>query len=215
MDDDSFVTSLPAKLLGILGTGILLVPLIAFTLLNNGPISTDGWKTQQREQEQRPILYRGVPEQDLGQEKVKIDSSPSKFQEFDPVITRVAHHHQVDPALVKAVVMAESGFDPLAVSSQGAEGLMQLMPRTARALGVKDTFNPEHNIDGGVRYLKSLIGKFDNNIRYALAAYNAGSSRVKKHNGVPPFPATRIYIEKVFTYYHYYKDKIRYTTAGA
>jgi soluble lytic murein transglycosylase-like protein len=101
--------------------------------------------------------------------------------------------------------MAESGFNPRAVSKVGARGLMQLMPRTAKFLGVKDSFKPDHNIDAGVRYFKQLLDQFDGKIKLALAAYNAGTHNVRKYGGIPPFKATQIYIDKVLRYYEVYQ----------
>ncbi len=127
---------------------------------------------------------------------------------FDPLIFQAAKLHQVDPALIKAVIMAESGYNPKALSKKGARGLMQLMPRTAKWLGVVDSFNPEHNINGGARYLKQLLKQFDGDVELALAAYNAGSRNVRQYNGVPPFKATKFYITKVFKYYDIYKKQL-------
>ncbi len=136
----------------------------------------------------------------------------TKSDRFDSIITKAAKRYKVDSALIKAVIMMESAYNPKAVSKQGAKGLMQLMPRTARALGVKNAFNPAHNINGGVKYLRQLLDTFDDNIKHALAAYNAGSSKVKRHGGVPPIKATRAYVRKVFAYYHHYKiEMIRET----
>jgi soluble lytic murein transglycosylase-like protein len=126
-----------------------------------------------------------------------------------PLIQQTSERHQVDPALVKAIIMAESGFNPNAVSEKGAKGLMQLMPKTAKALGVKDCFNPEHNIEGGVEYFKKLLNQFDGDVELALAAYNAGSRRVRQYQGVPPFKATRYYVKKVFEYYNCYKEHMK------
>jgi len=125
-----------------------------------------------------------------------------------PIIIQASRRHQVDPALVYAIIMAESGYNPKAVSKRGARGLMQLMPATAEALGVKDSFNPEQNIDGGVRHFKWLVNRFDGNIKLALAAYNAGSRNVRLYQGVPPFRATQLYIKKVFKYYRIYKNQM-------
>ena len=122
-----------------------------------------------------------------------------------PIILKAAQRYQVDPALVKAIIMAESGYNPRAVSKKGAKGLMQLMPRTARALGVKDVFNPEHNINGGVKYIRYLLNRYGGDISLALAAYNAGLRKVRKYKGVPPFRATKAYIKKVSKYYYLYK----------
>jgi soluble lytic murein transglycosylase-like protein len=102
--------------------------------------------------------------------------------------------------------MAESGYNPRAISKKGAKGLMQLMPGTAQALGVENIFNPEENISGGVRYFKQLVNKFGD-VKLALAAYNAGSKKVRHYQGVPPFKATRHYIKKVFKYYQSYKNQ--------
>jgi hypothetical protein len=127
---------------------------------------------------------------------------------YDSMIIRVAKRHQVDPALVKAVIRAESAYDHKAVSHRGAIGLMQLMPKTAQALGVEDSFNPELNIDGGVKYLRQLMDQFDGDVRLALAAYNAGSKKVRKYRGVPPFKQTRFYLQKVFRFYRSYKQQM-------
>ena len=125
-----------------------------------------------------------------------------------PIIIQASRRHQVDPALVYAIIMAESGYNPKAISKRGARGLMQLMPATAEALGVKDSFNPEQNINGGVRHFKWLVNQFDGNIELALAAYNAGSRKVRRYQGVPPFRATQLYIKKVFKYYRIYKNQM-------
>ena len=127
---------------------------------------------------------------------------------FHPIIEEAANRHQIDPALVKAIIMAESSYNPRAVSKMGAKGLMQLMPGTAKALGVEDSFNPEHNINAGVRYFRQLMNQFEGDTKLALAAYNAGSGKVRKYRGIPPFKATHYYIKKVFEYYQYYKKEM-------
>ena len=101
--------------------------------------------------------------------------------------------------------MAESGYDPAAISKKGAMGLMQLMPATAVAMGVEDFFDPEHNVNAGVKYLKKLLDQFDGDLLLAVAAYNAGSMKVRKYQGIPPYKATRIYVKKVFEYYKHYQ----------
>jgi soluble lytic murein transglycosylase-like protein len=126
---------------------------------------------------------------------------------YEQHITRASRTYQVEAALIKAVIMAESGYNPNAVSHKGAQGLMQLMPGTAKWLGVVDAFDPALNIDGGVRYLRRLLDRFDGNVQLALAAYNAGSRHVRKYGGVPPFKATHIYIKKVMKYRKRYLDK--------
>jgi soluble lytic murein transglycosylase-like protein len=121
-------------------------------------------------------------------------------------IIKASQNHQVEAALIKAVIMAESGYNPKAVSRKGAKGLMQLMPGTAKWLGVHDAFDPALNIDGGVKYLRRLLDRFDGDVPLALAAYNAGSRYVRQYGGVPPFKATHIYIKKVMKYRQKYRN---------
>lgn len=116
-------------------------------------------------------------------------------------ITAAAERYGVPHGLVAAVIRAESGFNPKAVSRKGARGLMQLMPSTAATLGVRDSFDPRQNIDGGVRHLRALIDRFPNNLPLAIAAYNAGESAVLAHGGIPPYPETRQYVNRVLRFY--------------
>ncbi len=136
-------------------------------------------------------------------------SAPGKEKErlFHLLILKAANRYQVDSALIKAIIMAESNYNPNAVSKRGAKGLMQLMPKTAEALGVGDSFDPEHNINAGVRHFKNLLDQFDGDVKLALAAYNAGGRKVREYRGVPPFRATRRYIKRVFKYHQYYKNQ--------
>jgi len=112
-----------------------------------------------------------------------------------------AERYGLDPELILAVVGAESGFASRAVSPKGAQGLMQLMPRTAAELGVTDAFDPAANLDGGSRYLESLLVKYRGNLRLALAAYNAGPGAVARHGGVPPYRETQEYVRRVLRWY--------------
>jgi soluble lytic murein transglycosylase-like protein len=125
--------------------------------------------------------------------------------EFEPIINTCALQYGVDKSLVKAVIHAESGYDPNAVSSKGASGLMQLMPKTAESLKVSNSFDPRENIRGGVRYLKFLLDTFKGDVELALAAYNAGLNRVAQYGGVPPFTETRNYVAKVLQYKKLYQ----------
>ena len=118
---------------------------------------------------------------------------------YDGAIVHAGKEHGLSPALVKAVVHVESAFNPKAVSRAGALGLMQLMPDTARSLGVDDPFDPWHNIEGGTRYLRYLMRRNSGDVELALAAYNAGQRAVDHHRGVPPFPETRRFVRRVLS----------------
>ncbi|GAB4355349.1 MAG: hypothetical protein Kow006_21660 [Gammaproteobacteria bacterium] len=120
-----------------------------------------------------------------------------RAEQHEKLIRRYATAHRLDPALVKAVIAVESCFDTRAVSRVGARGLMQLMPGTAAELGVRNVFNPEENIRGGVTYLRNMLERFGQNIRLALAAYNAGPSNVERYRGIPPFKETQNYVQRV------------------
>lgn len=124
---------------------------------------------------------------------------------YDQTIRIAADYHGLDPLLVKAVIRVESAFNPKAVSSKGAKGLMQLMPDTLQDLGVTDPFHPRENIMAGTRYLRMMLDRFDGEVRLALAAYNAGPSTVRRYGDVPPFPETQNYIRRVFAYWEEYK----------
>ncbi len=128
--------------------------------------------------------------------------------DYDRDILSVSEKHGVDPYLVKAVIKAESDFDPNAVSSKNAQGIMQLIPETANDYGVDNPFDPKENIEGGVRYLKDLLEYFDGDTNLSLAAYNAGKGSVIKHGfTIPPYPETTDYISKVLGYYKLLKAK--------
>ncbi|MCS7235347.1 MAG: lytic transglycosylase domain-containing protein [Armatimonadota bacterium] len=122
-------------------------------------------------------------------------------EDFRSLVERVARRYGLDPALVDAVVRAESGYDPHATSPAGAMGLMQLMPATARALGVVDPYDPVQNVEGGVRYLRGLLDRFGD-VTLALAAYNAGPGAVARYGGVPPYRETRAYVDRVLSTWH-------------
>lgn len=124
--------------------------------------------------------------------------------DFNKLIADKSYQYGLDPALVKAVIAVESDFNPRAVSNKGAMGLMQLMPLTAKDLGVSNTFDPVANVDGGTRYLRYLLDYFNWDMELALAAYHAGISRVEKHLGIPPIPATHDYVKRVKSNYNKY-----------
>lgn len=116
---------------------------------------------------------------------------------FSEIVRQASEKYGIDESVIMAVIKQESSFNPAAVSRCGAQGLMQLMPATARGLGVKDAFNPEENIMAGTRYLRQKLDEFDGNLALALAAYNAGSGTVRKYGGIPPYKETRAYVDKV------------------
>ena len=131
------------------------------------------------------------------------ESTPQTINTF---IQAAGTQHRVDPLLIKAIIKAESNFDPTAVSPKGAQGLMQLMPATAKDLQVADPFDPQENITGGTKYLRSLLDSFGGNVALSLAAYNAGQGKVK--DAIPNIPETKIYVSKVLiNYSSYQKDR--------
>jgi soluble lytic murein transglycosylase-like protein len=119
------------------------------------------------------------------------------------IVETASRAHGVEGRLVHALIWAESSYDPKAVSPSGAEGLMQLMPATAKRYGVRDAFDPKQNIDGGVKHLRELLDQFDGNLELVVAAYNAGANAViRAGNRIPPYPQTAAYVPKVIAYYH-------------
>jgi soluble lytic murein transglycosylase-like protein len=123
---------------------------------------------------------------------------------YDALIDKAATKYNVDRDLIKAVIKAESNFNHRAVSRAGARGLMQLMPATAQSLQVEDSFHPENNIEGGVRYLRYLLDLFKGNLPFALAAYNAGENTVMRYNNIPPYRETQNYVQKVLQFFNNY-----------
>ena len=121
--------------------------------------------------------------------------------QYDHVIQEAARRQGLDPLILKAVMKVESDFNPYAVSSKGAQGLMQLMPATAREMNVRRVFDPMENVHGGAAYLRKMLNRFNGDLRLALAAYNAGPKAVEQHRGVPPFDETRRYIQKIQSAY--------------
>jgi len=120
---------------------------------------------------------------------------------------RCSRAQNLSPALVKAIIRAESNGNRFAISRKGAKGMMQLMPFTSKRLKVNDPFDPVENIEGGVKYIKELLDAFRGNVAYAVAAYNAGPAAVRKYGGIPPYQETRIYVKRVMDYYQKYASK--------
>jgi hypothetical protein len=125
-----------------------------------------------------------------------------KPQDLQTIVSAASNQHQVDADFIASVIHAESANNPRAVSPKGAQGLMQLMPGTAGKLGVKDSFDPAENVDGGVRYLRELLLLYNGDMIKALAAYNAGPQRVEQYKGVPPYPETHAYVARVIKDYN-------------
>jgi soluble lytic murein transglycosylase-like protein len=149
-----------------------------------------------------PALYvpgasRNAPKETTAQEAV---------DDLRRHVSRFAEEYNIDEELIRAVIQVESGWRADAVSSKGARGLMQLMPRTAAMLGVEDAFDPEQNIEGGVKYLAQLTDKYEGDVEMALAAYNAGPSRVDAAGG-SPYPGTSRYVNNVMALYHRYREE--------
>jgi len=194
MDDDSFKRPFLPRL-----TLLLLTTAIIFSLFP--------FASYAQESAAQPVGKKGTI---VEATKTKRRSPHIKRKEslYHPIIVRAAKRHGVDPALVKAIIMAESGYNARAVSKKGASGLMQLMPITAKALGVKNALDPEHNVNGGVKYFRNLLDQFNDDVKLAVAAYNAGSSKVREHQDIPPIRATQLYVKKVLEYYEYYKKEM-------
>lgn len=165
--------------------------------------------------------YSDRPPQGLSYEIMKFDcfacnptsrvdwnNIPLQLQSYKYAIDSAAKKYRVDPALVRAVIHAESAFQPRAMSSKGAMGLMQLMPGTASDMGVVNAMAPDENIYGGVKYLSMLLEENRGNTRLATAAYNAGPGAVKRYNGIPPYEETRTYVERVKILYDRYKKAL-------
>ncbi|MBI3393213.1 MAG: lytic transglycosylase domain-containing protein [Nitrospirae bacterium] len=145
--------------------------------------------------------YQLVVREEKGTSGKHSSVPPTVREDHARTIGAKSSAYNVDPELVKAIIRVESGYNATAVSRKGAQGLMQLMPGTARRMSVENPFDPAQNIEGGVRYFKYLMGLFAGNVPLSLAAYNAGEEAVKRYGGIPPYSETRDYVTKVLHYY--------------
>jgi hypothetical protein len=160
-----------------------------------------------------PIVHRGpiqplalLPEAPEPEELSPCFLEREGICRFYNIIALAADRYEVEVPLVMAIIHTESGYNPNAVSPKGARGLMQLMPGTAESLGVVDSFDPEQNVNAGVRYFKKMLARVEGDRDLALAAYNAGLRKVREHGGIPPFPETQHYVRNVQYWYDYYKN---------
>ena len=135
----------------------------------------------------------------------RLSGSGLSANSYEGLIRSASNRYSIDADLIRAIIKVESDFDSTARSLKGATGLMQLMPETARLHNVEDLYDPSANIEGGVRHLKLLLGKYQGDLELSLAAYNAGIKAVEKHGGVPPFAETRDYVRRVLNYYQTYR----------
>jgi soluble lytic murein transglycosylase-like protein len=196
---------LKALITWFLGVFIMFSGYLPFTC----PFGRPEKPVQEASRNSQILVPEIVPTTEPGKKKENLsipDTSVKGERSFLPIIQRASHRYNIDAALVRAIIMVESEYNPNAISVKGAKGLMQLMPVTAKHLGVVNVFNPEQNIHAGVRHFKFLLEQFDGDVKLALAAYNAGTRHVKRYNAVPPFKETKRYLKKVFRYYEKYKN---------
>ena len=199
-------SSLNTLTLWLLGALIILCGYFTLT----SPLVKPGKSVQETSISSQTFVPETVPNTETSEKKKSppiSDHSAKGERTFFPIIQKASLRYNIDPALVKAIIRVESEYNPNAISNKGAKGLMQLMPVTARYLGVDDIFNPEQNIYAGVRHFKFLLKQFDGDVKLALAAYNAGTRHVKRYNAIPPFKETKRYLKKVFRYYDFYKER--------
>lgn len=188
---------------------VILVPLIMIFVYAL-PASADIYKYVDAE---GVIHLTNVPTQTgvkytliMREKRVLLDRKLGEnISQYDELIKKASGRYNVEPALVKAIIKAESNFNHRAVSPKGARGLMQLMPATASSLQVRDSFHPENNIEGGVKYVRYLLNFFNGNLPLALAAYNAGENAVVRYGGIPPYRETQTYVRRVLSYLDRFK----------
>ncbi|ABK99381.1 Lytic transglycosylase, catalytic [Pelobacter propionicus DSM 2379] len=152
----------------------------------------------------RTTLMRDIKKDKLLRTKFRLINAANP-SEYEPLIRTCSEKYGVNSSLIKAVIHAESGYNPNAVSSKGASGLMQLMPGTARSLNVANSLDPKDNVEGGVKYLRFLLDTFHGDVSLALAAYNAGLGKVARYGGIPPYTETRTYVNRVLSYMQSYQ----------
>lgn len=195
--------------------GLFLGTVAVLAALAGAPAHADDWVYVQRHDGVRSysdvkpaqggysrILVRGRPTASASCLGLTAQSMAQRAAQYAPLIQKVSQKHGLSPQLVSAVMRVESCYDKRAVSRSGARGLMQLMPATAQQLGVRDSFDPEQNVDAGVRYLAQMMARFNNKLDHALAAYNAGPEAVEAYRDIPPFPETQSYVSRIRKLYN-------------
>ena len=167
-------------------------------------------KVYPEQKKQSPLIAAVAQSAGDGQRNSSPDTVPASYLN---IINAACNRFGVDPSLVHAIVKVESDFNPFAISRKGAMGLMQLMPQTANTMNVRNTFSPDENVEGGVKYLRYLLDRYEGNISLALAAYNAGETAVKKWGTIPPYPETQNYVQRIMRIYGGYENvrRPRYT----
>ena len=165
------------------------------------PIALDAGDIVAYRDDRGRIVYVNVDSMPVSSRTVPVLRQPADAR-INRLVRDAARKHELDPTLVQAVIQVESNYNPKAVSRKGAQGLMQLIPATARRYGVSDPFDPQQNIEGGVRHLRDLLDIFEGDLNLALAGYNAGVNAVSRYGDVPPYRETRNYINKVISLYH-------------
>jgi soluble lytic murein transglycosylase-like protein len=190
----------------VAGFAVIATPVCAHIYTTRDPVSGVIYYTNAPSSGQAKLaireLPRPLPVSALSPSRLPPDAGAKGF---DQLIRQTAQIYGVEYALVKAVIKAESGFNHKAVSPKGAQGLMQLMPATARRRGVRDAFNPRDNVEGGVRHLKWLLDRYGGNVPFAVAAYNAGEKRVEDAGGIPNIAETKEYLARVLRYRENYR----------
>ncbi|NQZ24257.1 MAG: lytic transglycosylase domain-containing protein [Colwellia sp.] len=200
---------------------IVLVLFISSSLVVQGKTSEDGVSVYQYKSAKGISSFSDIAPVDIHYQQIRVGCFACQLnslvnwhntrlfpRHFNKTINQQARLYNIDHALIRAVIHAESHFDPRALSKTGAQGLMQLMPETAKELGLKNSFDARQNIKAGSRHLARLIRKYGGNITLVSAAYNAGEGAVKKYNGVPPYPETKMYVERVKILHQRYLTEI-------